>query len=205
MIEDLRDMLRDTKIALKITELLKIAKLPTEEQKDLIPIIDAMKREMKPEDIKNLAQIKGRQIIYEKEAEKRRMDPVEDLLIRKIIKYENKIKNFLFSGKDGKTPYQLWLKMCSSNDIRWEKGKCYTYTFCHLQKLNFDIITKEELNFSNFTLHHQPYRFKNMLTKQAFPINKNNHPKASIPELQGKEWDLFKGGLIQDKNLQKEV
>ena len=205
LIEDLRDMLRDTTMASRITELVKIAKLLIEEQKDLIPIIDTMKREMKPEDIKNLAQIKERQIIYEKEAEKRRMDPIEDLLIRKIIKYENKIKNFLFSGKDGKTPYQLWLKMCSSNDIRWEKGKCYTYTFCHLQKLNFDIITKEELNFSNFTLHHQPYKFKNMLTKQAFPVNKNKHPKASIPELQGKEWDLFKGGLIQDKNLQKEV
>lgn len=201
IVEDLRDMLRDTKVAFKITELLKIAKLPVKEQKDLIPIIDAMKRTINPEAIVNLSQIKGKQILYEKESEKRRINPVEDLLIRKIIKYENKIKNFLFSGKDGKTPFQLWLEMCSSNDVRWEKGRCYTYTYCHLQNINFDVINREELNLSNFTLHHQPYRFKNMLTKQAFPINKDAHPKASIPELQGKEWDLLRGGFIENNVL----
>jgi ParB family chromosome partitioning protein len=196
VIEELREIIRDTKIAHRFSELEKISKLSEIEQRNLISVIDNMKRDNL--EIEKLNQIRGKQLLYKKEAEKRRTDPIEDLLMRKIIKYEGQIKNFLYSGKGGKIPYDLWLELTSTNDKRWEKGKCYTYNYCHFKKLNFDVISGEELNLNNFTLHHQKYIFKNMLTKQAFPINAYSHRKGRIPELEGREWALFRGGFINE-------
>ena len=206
IIEELRDLIRDTKIATKFNELGLIAKIEKKEQKQLIPILDDMKRNLDPKisNVKSLAQIRLQKLLYERELEKEIMDPIEDHFRRKVIKYETLIKNFVYSGKEGKVPYDLWKELTSTNDKRWDRGKFYTFHYCHLKKLNFDVITNEELNPNNFTLHHQKYIFENMLTKQAFPINAYSHPKGRVSELEGKEWDLFRGGFILKKS-NKEV
>ena len=206
IIEELRDLIRDTKIATKFNELGLIAKIEKKEQKQLIPILDDMIRNPDPKisNVKSLAQIRLQKLLYERELEKEIMDPIEDHFRRKVIKYETLIKNFVYSGKEGKVPYDLWKELTSTNDKRWDRGKFYTFHYCHLKKLNFDVITNEELNPNNFTLHHQKYIFENMLTKQAFPINAYSHPKGRVSELEGKEWDLFCGGFILKKS-NKEV
>lgn len=214
ILPELKQAIIGTKLSERKMDLLKISEKKNNEQKELLDTILKMKEDNIK--IENLKYIKKQIIFYKKYSESKeikkanealifKIDSTEDFYRRKILKYERKIERYLFSKEDNLGPFDLWKRLTSTNDQRWLKGRCYTYRYCDLKNLNYDVITGESLTDANFTLHHQPYRFKRMLTRYAFPINKNTHPKPTTPELEGKEWDLFKGGFIKKGEKIKDV
>ena len=208
ILPELKKAIKTTKVANRKTDLRTVSEMEKDKQEELLNTILQMKKDNLK--IENLKDIKNQIIFYKKDSESKeikkmnedlisKIDSVEDLLTRKIIKYEQKIADYLFSKENGLTPFDLWTqRLCSRNDPRWIKGRNYTNLFCRLKNLNFDVITGEYLNESVFTLHHQPYDWNHMLTRNAFPVNKDKHPKGSVPKLKGKVWDLFRGGFVEN-------
>lgn len=210
ILPELKKAIKTTKFANRKTDLRTVSEMEKDKQEELLDTILQMKEDNIK--IENLKDIENRLIFYKKESENKeirkinedlilKLNSVEAFLTRKIIKYEQKIATYLFSKEDGLIPFDLWTqRLCSRNDPLWINGRKYTNLFCYLKNLNYDVITGEYLNESVFTLHHQPYDWNHMLTRNAFPVNKNKHPKGSILKLKGKVWDLFRGGFVKNPN-----